>query len=88
MATVLFFARARELAQTSEETFEVPADCTLADLITLVGAKFPALLKAPAPLLENCAFSLNQNYVLEDAFATTLVRSGDEVALIPPVSGG
>jgi molybdopterin converting factor subunit 1 len=88
---VLFFARARELSKSSEADFQLPdgADtCTLRELLNRVGEKFPSLLAQPAPLLDNCAFALNQRYVLKENLDTAVVRPGDEVALIPPVSGG
>jgi molybdopterin converting factor small subunit len=37
-----------------------------------------------ARVLPSCAFAVNQQY----APPTTALRDGDEVAVIPPVSGG
>lgn len=78
MATVLFFAQAREA--TGTKTAEVDGDC--------VGAVLDAaLVRFGIPLeriLPHCKVWVNG----DPADRSTLVVSTDEVALLPPVSGG
>ena len=78
VATVLFFAQAREA--TGTKTAEVDGDC--------VGAVLDAaLVRFGAPLeriLPHCKVWVNG----DPADRSTLVVSTDEVALLPPVSGG
>src|SRR3974390_834605 len=74
------FARLREQAGTERETVEVPRDATLRDV-------YAALRRAPpdlAPNLDAVRPALNEEFAGWDA----QVADGDEVAFIPPVSGG
>ena len=87
--SILFFARARDLTNTSKVEIEISdSKTTLEHIIKEIGVRFPELLKEPAPVLRNCAFALNEEYILKESFATTIVQHRDEVAIIPPVSGG
>jgi sulfur-carrier protein len=78
----LFFASYRELAGTDELTIVLPAGerATVADLVAALrtrGAAWAALPDRPV-------VAVNQEYARGDA----ALRDGDEVAFIPPVSGG
>jgi molybdopterin converting factor subunit 1 len=76
----LFFAAYRDLLGTSKLDVELPEGATVADLVQELrgrGAPFSALPKEPA-------VAVNRAY----AFHTETLRSGDEVAFIPPVAGG
>ena len=77
---VLFFAAAREEAGTSEVSLAVAAGTDTEALRATLLARFPAL----EPLLPRCALARNSSYV--EGVAT--LAHGDEVAVIPPVSGG
>jgi molybdopterin synthase sulfur carrier subunit len=74
-----FFARLRELAGTEVEPLEVPAASTLADVYQAVRSLHPAL-----PDRVSVRGAINQEF----ADWTAAVADGDEVAFIPPVSGG
>jgi molybdopterin converting factor subunit 1 len=78
--TVRLFAGMRESAGVAELALELPEDATVAD------AKGPLLEKFPnlRDHLARCAYAVNRNYVKPDA----PLNHGDELALIPPVSGG
>ena len=78
--SVLFFASARELAGCSELALDVPAGCTAAAALELLLERFPAL----APLCSSLQVAVNQRYAPPD----TPLAEGDELALIPPISGG
>jgi molybdopterin synthase catalytic subunit len=70
----------RELAGTREEVLELPAGATIETAWEGIVAKHPLL----APGRPSVRFARNAAY----APATTLLEDGDEVAMIPPVSGG
>ncbi|HEV2132216.1 MAG TPA: molybdopterin converting factor subunit 1 [Longimicrobiaceae bacterium] len=76
----LFFASYRDLAGTDELAFELPAGSDVAVLVQRLraaGAGWQAL--PPAPVV-----AVNMTY----ASLATPLSEGDEVAFIPPVSGG
>ena len=72
---VRLFAGLRELAGTGQREVELPASASLADVWPALG-----LGDEPPGLL----YAVNKEY----ADASRLLADGDEVALIPPVSGG
>jgi molybdopterin converting factor subunit 1 len=78
--TVHLFAAARDLAGNSTTTVELPAGATVAVLRATLSNRYPAL----APLLARSAVAVNQEYA-EDS---VVLSPGDELAVIPPVSGG
>jgi len=58
------------------------------DLLEHLQKKFPALNEAPANLLSHCAVAVNEVYIQKSNFEKCKLRDRDEVAIIPPVSGG
>jgi molybdopterin converting factor subunit 1 len=80
MITVLYFAVVRERLGTDREELALPAGARVADLLAALKERHPAL----ESLLPAVRVSVNQEFRAND-FA---VNDGDEVALIPPVSGG
>lgn len=81
---LLLFASAREAAGgASRVTLSLPVGVVPGPAVReAIVAALPAL----APLLPTCALAVNAEYVDEGA-ATPLV-TGDELAVIPPISGG
>jgi len=77
---VRFFARLREQAGVETEALEVPPTSTLADVYDSLRRKHPAL----EPDRGSVRGAINQEFSDWD----TAVSVGDEVAFIPPVSGG
>ncbi len=77
---MLFFASARDATGVDSASVELPSASTTDDLVRLLLQRHPALLR----IASTAVLSVNLRYV--DA-ATQLV-DGDEVAVIPPVSGG
>lgn len=76
----LMFARARELTGTSELDLLVPEGATTAECVTELAAKFP-----PLESIRDCiVVALNYNYITDPV----KVKEGDELAIIPPISGG
>ena len=77
--TVLLFASYAEALGASSLAVELTGEATVADVMASVRARPGADRLPPTPLV-----AVNQQY----ADANSLVRDGDEVALIPPVAGG
>ena len=77
---VRLFAIQRELAGTREVGLDVPPDSTIAGAWEALVARYPAL----APGRDFVRFARNGAYADE----ATPLQDGDEVAMIPPVSGG
>ena len=77
---VRLFARQRELAGTREIAFDLPAGATIADAWNALAAQVPAVASG-RPFVR---FARNGDY----AAATTPLEEDDEIACIPPISGG
>jgi molybdopterin converting factor subunit 1 len=77
---VRLFAIQRELAGTREVALELPADADVAAAWDALVAIHPSL----AAGRDSVRFARNGDY----ADAATQLHDGDEVAMIPPVSGG
>ncbi|PYP36528.1 MAG: molybdopterin synthase sulfur carrier subunit [Gemmatimonadetes bacterium] len=78
--SVRFFARYAELAGCTSSAVNVPTPATVADVIARIREVFPGTQALPPQPLA----ALNLRQVKLDA----QVREGDEVALLPPLSGG
>ena len=78
MATLLLFAQAREVAGTKRATIE---GRTVADVLSNAVLSFGPDFER---LLPHCRVWLNG----EPAEPTDLASESDEVAVLPPVSGG
>src|SRR5438270_8734414 len=77
---VLFFGQLKDLIGRSSETLPLADRATLGDLLQHYADEFPDIHKLSSSL----ALSINREYASKDA----PLRDGDEVALLPPVSGG
>jgi molybdopterin synthase catalytic subunit len=77
---VRLFAIQRELAGAREVPIELPDGAVVEDAWSAVASRFPVL----APGRPSVRFARNGDY----ADASTALADGDEVAFIPPVSGG
>lgn len=77
---VLLFARARELAGTSQIEIQLPQGATIQDLRHRLELDYPVLKE----LIGRSAFGLNDCF----AKADVTIPENAVVALLPPVSGG
>jgi sulfur-carrier protein len=78
--TVRLFARLRDLVGSGELERDVPAGATVRTVWESLVRDYPAL----APYAQSMSCAVNIDY----ARMTTGVSEGDEVAFLPPVSGG
>ena len=79
LVTVLFLASYREKVGTSRAVIALAVGATLAELVAQVCTQYPGL-----PDAERVVAAVNNEYREPDF----VLDDGDEVALIPPVSGG
>lgn len=77
---VLFFGILKDLVGKPSDSLSLPENATLGDVLAHYEQAIPRLKETAASL----AMSVNQEY----AGPATKLRPGDEVALLPPVSGG
>jgi MoaE-MoaD fusion protein len=77
---VLFFGVLKDLAGKASDSLSLPENATLGDVLSHYEKSIPRLRDNSSSL----AMSVNQEY----AGPATRLRQGDEVALLPPVSGG
>ena len=74
------FAWAREVTGQEEIEIVCPEDATVGDLRNKLAKKYPVF----AERMESIAVSVNQEFSGDGV----QIAPGDEVALIPPISGG
>lgn len=77
---VKLFAILRDQAGVSEMPLELPLDATVAEALRSLEQRLPALRQSTRRI----AFAVNRRYAQPDV----VLQPGDELALIPPVSGG
>lgn len=77
--TILAFGIVREILNGHSIKIELPEGSTTADLKTLLNSHYPALEQLSIYMI-----AVNNEYSPENK----IIIEGDEIALIPPVSGG
>src|SRR5487761_24931 len=80
LVRVLFFGQLKEIVGKAEDGCVAPEGSRLEDLFASYASEFPRL----AEFRDSIAAAINQEYAPWNA----PVRAGDEVAFLPPVSGG
>lgn len=76
---IRFLARLREHAGVEAEEFKAPAQATVADVYDALRGRHSGL-----PAKDGVRAAVNYEFVAWDV----TVSEGDEIAFIPPVSGG
>jgi molybdopterin converting factor subunit 1 len=74
------FAILKERAGADELQLDLREGASISDASALIAEKFPALRDH----LRRAAFAVNREYSQQ----STVLKHGDELAIIPPVSGG
>lgn len=77
---VLFFGLLKEITGKSQEEIELPGAPSAADLFERYASRFPKMQGLRASIV----LARNQEFVA----STALLAEGDEIAFLPPVSGG
>jgi molybdopterin converting factor subunit 1 len=77
---VKLFAILKDRAGVAETEMQLPDGATVATAVDQLAGRYPAI----RPSLRSTAYAVNLAY----APAHTALQHGDELALIPPVSGG
>ncbi|MBO54864.1 MAG: molybdopterin converting factor subunit 1 [Dehalococcoidia bacterium] len=77
---VTFFAIYRERIGKNKHTVHLPEKANVANLVSAIRTEFPLI----APPSVNIVVAVNAEYAEE----TDMLHEGDDVCLIPPVSGG
>ena len=82
MITIKYFASLRDIAEKEEDSLDIENPITidqLSDIISKTAPKMGAIIREKKVMI-----SVNQ----EMASAFTIIHDGDEVAFLPPFSGG
>ena len=77
---VLFFGRLKEIAGRTQESLDLAPDSDIESLFARYASRYPELQQYRSSVVASC----NQEFAPWD----TVLRAGDEVAFLPPVSGG
>jgi len=77
---VRLFAGLKELAGGPEIVVDLKGGATVRELEEQLGREYPRL----KPLLASLAFAVDEEYKTRDY----VLHDNDEIALIPPISGG
>ena len=80
LVRILFFGVLKDLAGQGGESLDLPDNATLGDVLSHYEARIPRLKE----WVSSIAMSVNQEYAGPEA----KLSHGDEIALLPPVSGG
>jgi molybdopterin converting factor small subunit len=83
---VLYFASAG--SYTTKQSESIPAPLPLKKLFSTLEEKYGGMKEK---ILSSCLVTINLDYVdvpEEDSDDGTVIKDGDEVAIIPPVSSG
>ena len=77
---VLYFGTLKDLFALEQETLDLPDGSTVEALMSLLRAR----TSKQSDIWRTLAVAVNRDY----AGLATVLRDGDEVAFLPPVSGG
>jgi molybdopterin converting factor subunit 1 len=80
---LLCFGVLKDLLGLADEVVQVPEASTVADLLRILEEKTSNLRMNPK-VWQSLAVAVNREY----SSGAAVLRDGDEVALLPPVSGG
>lgn len=88
-----YFAALREIVGTESEEIAIPTDSTVKDFITHLsekyGRKFSSYVFGEnGNLRRSLAVVVNLEKVNHKSLGSTILREGDAVVILPPISGG
>jgi len=76
---ILYFSQIKDKVGKSSEVLEFTGN-TVSDLVEFLAQKYPNA----KDVLEKSMFAVNEEYVEKQK----ILKEGDKIAIIPPVSGG
>lgn len=82
MITVKFFASLKAIAEKEEEQIEVQSSISMDQLSDIISKTSPKM----ADIIRDNKIMVSVNQEMVDA--NTVIHDGDEVAFLPPFSGG
>jgi molybdopterin converting factor subunit 1 len=82
MITVKFFASLKIIAEKEEEQIEVQSSITMDQLSDIISKTSPKM----GDIIRDNKIMISVNQEMADA--DTIIHDGDEVAFLPPFSGG
>jgi sulfur-carrier protein len=80
LVTVRLFASIKDVAKMSEATIELPGASVAGDVLSYLIVQYPEMQRYRSYI----RIAVNESYV----DANFALHDGDEIAIIPPVSGG
>jgi len=83
VSRVLFFASLRDVTETDELRLRLDAPISVSGLLDMLAPELPSAAMAELRA-ENVRVAVNQTFLTGAA----LIEPGDEVAFLPPVTGG
>ncbi len=78
--SILYFANVKDATGVRKDAIELPQDTPIKKLLTKISLTYPNI----KGMLNNIQISVNYKVVNMN----TILKDGDEVALLPPISGG
>jgi sulfur-carrier protein len=82
MITVKYFASLKAIAKKEEEQIEVQSSISMDQLSNIISKTSPKM----ADIIRDNKIMISVNQEMADA--NTVIHDGDEVAFLPPFSGG
>ena len=82
MITVKFFASLKDIAEKEEEQIEVQCSISMDQLSDIISKTSPRI----GDIIRDNKIMISVNQEMADA--DTVIHDGDEVAFLPPFSGG
>jgi len=79
--TVLYFAFIHEITRKKEEIMELSTNTSIKELILIILTRYPNIKN-----IKNIKISVN--YRIVNSNSNSILKNDDEVALLPPISGG
>jgi len=79
--TVLYFAFVHETTRKKKEIMELSTNTSIKELLSIIRTRYPNIKN-----IKNIKISIN--YRIVDSNSSSVLKNDDEVALLPPISGG
>jgi len=78
--TLKFYGQLRDITKQTETQIQVKEHATVSDLAETLAQKFPKLREH----LQTVSFAVDSEYAPKE----TVLKEGNEVGVLPPISGG